>query len=108
MQDALMDLPAASLLPHVDGSASEESGEIKPERGDVVGLALGPASMVHSPECRCASHWSPLRLTISVKKIDRLLAEVQKEVESLLEEMMALRLVRTQLGDYEHEQWGDR
>jgi len=80
---------------------------IQQERNDRVGLAPGPERVVHSAESRGVSHWKPLRLTISVEKIDLLLAEIQKEVESLLEEMMALRLVRTQLADYEHEHWGD-
>lgn len=108
MQDVLMDDRAASRLPHVDGSEWEESGRIQTERNDMVGLAPGPESVVHSAECRCASPWTPLRLTISVKKIDLLLAEAQKEVERLLEETMALRLVRTQLADYEHEHRSDR
>lgn len=108
MQDALMDHRIASRLPHVDGSEWEESGMIQSERNDMVGLAPRPERVVHSAECRCASHWTPLRLTISVEKIDLLLAEAQIEVERLLEDMMALRLVRTQLADYEHEHWGDR
>lgn len=108
MQDAVMEHRAASRLAHVDGSEWEESGRSQPERNDMVGLDPGPAGVVHSAGCRCASHWAPLRLTISVKKIDLLLAEAQIEVERLLEEMMALRLVRTQLADYEHEHWGDR
>jgi hypothetical protein len=81
---------------------------IQPERNDMVGLAPGPESVVPSAEGRCASRWTPLRLTISVEKLDRLLAETQKDVERLLGEMIALRLVRTQLADYEHEHWGDR
>jgi hypothetical protein len=81
---------------------------IQPERNDMVGLAPRPENVVHGAKGPCASHWKPLRLTISVEKIDLLLAETQKEVESLLEEMMVLRLVRSQLADYEHEHWGDR
>lgn len=103
MQDALMDHRVASCLPHVDGSESEESGMIQPEQNDMVELAPRPESVVHSAECRCVSHWKPLRLTISVQKIDLLMAEIQREVENLLEEMMVLRLVRTQLADYEQE-----
>lgn len=108
MQDALMDHRAASRLPHVDGSEWEENGMIQSEKNDMVGFVPRPESVVHSGEGRYASHWKPLRLTISVEKIDLLLAESQKEVESLLEEMMALRLVRVQLADYEHEHRGDR
>jgi len=38
----------------------------------------------------------PLRLTISVEKIDYFLADIQKQVEDLQREMTNLRLVRTQ------------
>jgi len=38
----------------------------------------------------------PLRLTISVEKIDYYLADIQKQVEDLQREMTNLRLVRTQ------------
>ena len=81
---------------------------IQLERNDMVGFAPRPERVVHRAECRCVSHLKPLRLTISVQKIDLLLAEIQKEVENLLKEMMVLRLVRTQLADYEHEHMGDR
>jgi hypothetical protein len=99
MQDALMNHRAASRLPHVDGSEWEETGMIQAERNDMVGFAPRPERVVHRAEYRCASHWKPLRLTISLQKIDLVLAEIQKEVENLLEEMMVLRLVRTQLAD---------
>ena len=81
---------------------------IQTESHDIVGLVPKQESVVDSAEDQCASDWKPLRLTISVHKIDLLMAEVQKEVENLLEEMMALRLVRTQLADYEDEHWSDR
>jgi hypothetical protein len=108
MQDALMNHRAASRLPQVDGSEWEENGMIQPERNDRVGFAPRPERVVHRAECRSASHWKPLRLTISVQKIDLVLAEIQKEGENLLEEMMVLRLVRTQLADYEHVHMSDR
>ena len=81
---------------------------IEPKRHNVVWLSPVPGILVNCEEVQCPAHRTPLRLTISVEKIDRLLAEIQKEVECLLEEMMALRLVRTQLADYEDEHWGDR
>lgn len=80
---------------------------IEPERHNVVGLSPRSGSVTHSEESRCAPQWKPLRLTISVQKIDLLLADIEKQVEDLLQQMMNLRLVRTQLADYQHEHWGD-
>jgi hypothetical protein len=48
---------------------------IEPKRHDVVGLSPLPGSVVHNAEGRCAPHRIPLRLTISVEKIDRLLVD---------------------------------
>jgi len=81
---------------------------IETERIDMVGLPPRLGSVVHGVEGRCGIHWKPLRLTISVQKIDLFLAETQKEVENRLEQMMILRLVRTQLADYQNEHWGDK
>lgn len=74
----------------------------------MVGFALGPECVVPNAAGRCASHWTPLKLTISAEKIDLLPAEIQKDVERPLEEMMAMRLERAQWADYKHEHWGDR
>ena len=76
---------------------------IEPQRDDVVRLPPRLASVVLGAENRCGSCWQPLRLTISVHKIDLLLAEIQKDIEDLLEQMMNLKLVRTQLADYQNE-----
>lgn len=42
-------------------------------------------------------HRAPLRLTITAEKIDRVLTEIQQQVECLEREMLSLRLVRDQL-----------
>lgn len=42
-------------------------------------------------------HLAPLRLTITAEKIDRVLTEIQQQVECLEREMLSLRLVRDQL-----------
>jgi hypothetical protein len=76
---------------------------IEPERIDVVGLPPRLGNVVHGAENRCGSYWVPLRLTISVQKIDLLLAEIQKDIEDLLGQMMNLKLVQTQLADYQNE-----
>jgi hypothetical protein len=80
---------------------------IEPKRHDMVGLSPLPGSAVHSVRGRCAPHRKPLRLTISVEKIDHFLADIRKQVEDLQREMTNLRLVRTQLACYQQENGGD-
>ena len=80
---------------------------IEPKRHDVVGLSPRPENLVHNAGGRYAPHRKPLRLTISVEKIDRFLTDIRKQVEDLQREMTNLRLVRTQLAGYQQENWGD-
>lgn len=76
---------------------------IEPKRHDVVGLSPIPGSFVHCAEGQCAPHRIPLKLTISVKKIDLLLTDIQDQVEDLQRQMENLRLVRTQLASCQQE-----
>ena len=76
---------------------------IEPKRHEVVGFSPLSGSVVPSPEGRCAPHRIPLRLTISVKKIDLLLTDIQHQVEDLQQQMANLRLVRTQLARCQHD-----
>ncbi|TKS63129.1 MAG: hypothetical protein EWM73_01784 [Nitrospira sp.] len=80
---------------------------IEPKRHDVVGLSPLPGSVVHNAEGRCAPHRISLRLTISVKKIDLLLTDIQDQVEELQRQMANLRLVRTQLASCQQEHGGE-
>jgi hypothetical protein len=80
---------------------------IEPKRNDVVGLSPLPGSVIHNAGGRCAPHRIPLRLTISVKKIDLLLTDIQDQVEDLQRQMANLRLVRTQLARCQQENGGD-
>jgi len=79
----------------------------EPKRHDAVGLSPLRGSSVHSAGGRCAPHRKPLRLTISVGKIDLILTDIQKQVEDLQRQMTNLRLVRTQLAGCQQENWGD-
>ena len=76
---------------------------IEPKRHDVVGLSPIPGSFVHCAEGQCPPHRIPLKLTISVKKIDHFLADIQDQVEDLQRQMENLRLVRTQLASCQQE-----
>ena len=52
---------------------------IEPKRNDVVGLSPLPGSVVHNAGGRCAPHRIPLRLTISVEKIDHFLVDMRNK-----------------------------
>jgi hypothetical protein len=79
---------------------------IEPKRHDRVGLSPIPGILVHCAEVHCPAHRTPLRLTISVEKIDRFLADMRKQVEDLQRQMTNLRLVRTQLAVYQQNNGG--
>ena len=79
---------------------------IEPMRHDVVGLSPIPGSLLHCAEGQCAPHRIPLKLTISVKKIDLLLTDIQDQVEDLQRQMTNLTQVRTQLAVYQQKNWG--
>jgi prefoldin subunit 5 len=63
--------------------------------------------VVHHAEKRCAPHRTSLRRTISVEKIDRFLADIQKQVEDLQRQKTNLRQVRTHLAGCQQEHGGD-
>ena len=55
------------------------------------------AGLRHDEEDRKTLHPKPMGLTITTEKIDRILADVQSEIERLLRERADLGLVRSQL-----------
>jgi hypothetical protein len=79
---------------------------IELKSNDVVELSPIPGILVHCAEVQCPAHRKPLRLTISVEKIDRFLADIRKQVEALQREMANLRLVRAQLAGYQQKNGG--
>jgi hypothetical protein len=63
--------------------------------------------LVHCAEVQCPGHRKPLKLTISVGKIDGFLADIRKQIEALQREMANLRLVRAHLVGYQHKHRGE-
>jgi hypothetical protein len=73
---------------------------------DMGGLSPRPGIWVYCAEAQCPGHRKPLKLTISVGKIDGFLADIRKQIEALQREMANLRLVRAQLAGYQHKNRG--
>ena len=74
---------------------------------DMVGLSPRSGILVQCAEVHCPGHRQPLKLTISVEKIDGFLAEIRKQIEALQREMANLRLVRAQLASDQHNHRGE-
>jgi hypothetical protein len=74
---------------------------------DIVGLSPRSGILVHCAEVHCPGHRQPLKLTISVEKIDGFLADIRKQIEALQREMANLRLVRAQLASDQHNHRGE-
>jgi hypothetical protein len=79
---------------------------IEPKRHEVVGSSPLLGTVVQDAKDRCTSQQIPLRLTISVRKLDLLLTDIQHQVDDLQQQMATLRLVRTQLANCQSENGG--
>lgn len=75
---------------------------------NVIGSSPLSGILVHCADVQCPTHRKPLRLTISVEKVDRFLADMRKQIGILQSEMANLRLVRTQLVRYQQENPDDQ
>jgi len=77
-----------------------------PQHNDLFGKSEASVGLVKSEEDRQPLRRKATGLTITVEKIDRLLADVQLQIEGLRRERTNLGLVRGQLADME-SRWGD-
>lgn len=77
---------------------------IKPKNNNLSGLSQTSMSVMNSEEGRQTAHQRPVGLTITVEKIDRVLTDIQAQIEFLRCEKTNLGLVRGQLAAME-AQW---
>lgn len=74
---------------------------MEPKNNDISGLSQTSVSVMDSAEGRQTVHRRPVGLTITVEKIDRVLADVQTQIETLRQNRINLGLVRGQLAGME-------
>jgi hypothetical protein len=82
----------------------EEESTMEPKTREISGLSQPSVSLMNGEEGPPTFHRRPVGFTITVEKIDRVLADVQAQIETLRRERANLGLVRGQLV-YMEAQW---
>ena len=77
------------------------------KNNDLSGLSQTSMSVMNSEEGRQTVHRRPVGLTITGEKIDRVLADIQTQIEFLWRERTNLGLVRGQLAAMEAKWRGE-
>ena len=80
---------------------------MEPKNNDVSGLSQTSVGLMDSEKSRQTVHRRPVGLTITVEKIDRVLADVQTQIETLRQNRINLGLVREQLSGMEAKWRGE-
>ena len=80
---------------------------MEPKNNDVSGLSQTSVGLMDSEKGRQTVHQRPDGLTITVEKIDRVLADVQTQIETLRQNRINLGLVREQLAGMEAKWRGE-
>ena len=80
---------------------------MEPQNKDLSGVSEASVGLMNSDEGRDALRRKPVGLTITVEKIDRILAEVQSQIDMLRRERTDLGLVRGQLANMESKGRGE-
>jgi hypothetical protein len=80
---------------------------MEPKNNDVSGLSQTSVGLMDSEEGRQTVHRRPVGLTITVEKIDRVLADVQTQIETLRQNRINLGLVKEQLAGMEAKWRGE-
>ena len=74
------------------------------KNNDISDLSPSSVGSLDSEADRKTVHRRPVGLTITVEKIDRVLTDIQTQIEHLWQHRINLELVRAQLADME-AQW---
>jgi len=74
---------------------------LEPKDNDRAGMSETSGSVIHREEIQQASPRRPVGLTITVERIDHVLAGVQAQIETLRRERTNLGLVRAELAGME-------
>jgi len=80
---------------------------MEPKNNDLSGLSQTSVVLMESEEGRQAAHRRPVGLTITVERIDRVLAGVQTQIETLRQNAINLGVVRGQLAGMEAKWRGE-
>lgn len=74
---------------------------MEPQNNDISGVSQISVDLMNSEEGRETIHRKPVGLTITAEKIDRVLADLQSQIENLRRDRENLGLVRGQLAGME-------
>ena len=77
---------------------------MEPKNSDISGVCQTSVGLMSNEEAQQTFHRRPVGLTITVEKIDRVLTDIQTQIEHLWQHRINLELVRAQLADME-AQW---
>ena len=80
---------------------------LEPTNNDISCFSQTSVGLMDSEEGRQTVHRRPVGLTITVEKIDRVLADVQTQIETLRQNRINLGLVREQLAGMEAKWRGE-
>jgi hypothetical protein len=80
---------------------------MEPKNNDLSSLSQTSVVLMDSEEGRPAAHRRPVGLTITVERIDRVLAGVQTQIETLRQNAINLGVVRGQLAAMEAKWRGE-
>jgi hypothetical protein len=88
-------------------SGVEEESMMEPTKNNLSGVSQTSVGLIDSEEGRRTVHRRLVGLTITVEKIDRVLVDVQTQIETLRQNRINLGLVREQLAGMEAKWRGE-
>lgn len=80
---------------------------MEPMQHDLSSVSQTSVGLMNIEEGQETIHRKPIGLTITVEKLDRVLADIQAQIEHLWQHRINLELVRAQLADMEAKWRGE-